>query len=211
MNISKSLLWLSIATVLVMGCSDSKKQEPELTVKTSHPSPIGIIYPSGGFGVDLDIFYTGNAMASLIHIEAYKNGERTQEMLEVAGFISGPEASPGRPIENMKTSITIHDSKTSNFKLREDPDLGGDFFLITHISEWENSYSSGSKRINRNVYEPIGKSRSWGKFSEYDLTQTYIPIYYISSPGVSLKLKDGQPDVPSQVDCIIFYLQLQYK
>jgi hypothetical protein len=222
---------LIVAMILLgsLGCSTTKTNEsvksstPEasalatpaeknlkLTVDISHPTPTGELV-SGGFGVDFNISYTGKAMAKLIHLEAYKEGIRTQEMLEFAGGIYGPEQSPGHTIENMKTSITIHDSKTSNFKLRDDPALGSDFFMITHMCEEGHTVNSGTKKISRNVYEPIGKSRGCGGFSEYDLTQDYIPIFYISSPASNIPLKNGRPVIPSNADCLIFYLQLQYK
>ena len=202
-------LFLMIPVVIsLMGCSP--KSNPKLTIDISYPTPTGTLV-SGGFGVDFDISYTGKAMAKLIHLEAYREGVRTQKMLEFAGGIYGPEQSPGFPIEHMEVSITIHDSQTSNFKLRDDPNLGSDFFMITQTCKEGDYVNSGTKRINRNVYEPIGKSRSWGSFSEYDLTQDYIPIFFISSPGVSIHLKDGKPVVPNNVDCLIFYLQLQYK
>ncbi len=201
-----NLLCLLTLTLVSAGCGGLRTEEPKLVVKATLPAYDSFEKMLGGhFHVNLDISYTGNADQAGIYVEAYRRrGTLTQEMLQIGGSSSGAE--PG-PIKGMRSAIRILDSKMSPFVLQAEPMPDDDFYLILSSSEFVDAGGTSSKEvIPRDSF--LGSTYRYGDITEYDLSKEFIPIFYWSSPGGSLRLKDGQPDIQPDESYLILYLKL---
>ena len=188
----------------------SERNDPTLSVSVQQPPHDSLTQLVSSFSFDLNIQYTGQAEKAEIYVAAYSGNTQTHPRMSVAGI--GGFVDPPVPGFHIKPRLVVLDSEHSPLKTSlgpDGPDAG--YRILSTVKHDDTVFGGGRKIIPRNALELHGM-RSWGTFDNYDLSKDYIPIFYVKatrtgSMSARKPIRNGQLDLPDDVDCLIFYLK----
>jgi hypothetical protein len=207
---SRTRIWSSAALLALLALTGCAPSGPTLSVKSTSPPYDGFPGLLDAKSFHLDISYQGPAETAYLLVEAYHHGQLTQKMREVAGV------GFSKPVDHfsIRPFINILDSKNGRFVIRTPNPPASDFYLITSATKSDETTVSGpDTAISQDALDLNGGWTS-GTYGNFDLSRTYIPIFYIAASragGIisgAPPITDGHMALETNQDYLIFYLQV---